>query len=89
METARSGKPLMPDPAYFNDTTASSGTSLLVALQKTYKDRWAILLDSIFSNETAERIMLLNSFIKAKVGIRSQREHHSFTTVPIIILVEF
>ena len=62
------GSELVPsDLISRNENTYNSGTSLLLALQRTYKDRWAILLDSVFSNETAERIMLLNSFVNAKV----------------------
>lgn len=47
--------------------TGTETPSLLVALQRVYKERWAILLDAIFSNQPAERIKLQNPFIKGKV----------------------
>ena len=49
-----------------NDTRGSESPSLLVTLQRHYKDRWAVLLDSIFSNQPAERVSLQNSFIHVK-----------------------
>ncbi len=67
MGDPKSGIELLPASAVDSESTSINGCSLLVALQKTYRDRWAILLDSVFSNDSAERIMLLNAFVKSKV----------------------
>ena len=44
-------------------------TSLMVALQRQYKERWAILLDAIFSDQPSERIALQNAFLNTKVRL--------------------